>query len=175
MLSWKSESLNSKAGNMKTIVFILSVLLAAGCNQNIEVADSGERLEDSLKPKREPEVPPFVKAYFMHTWVEALYSTPQNKDPNPDWESPLADPEAGRVLCTDCHVSGEVDFTKIPKMRVPAVEEYEKNQEFMADLMKKWVARLNSTGYKAKAKLKKPVTCVTCHATNAAPDAQPER
>ncbi len=76
-------------------------LLVAGCSQNIEVVNSGERLEDSPKPKADPnatplarpgaaaenkpEIPPFVKAYFMHMWVEALYGTPQNKHPNPKW------------------------------------------------------------------------------------------
>jgi hypothetical protein len=160
---------------------LLSVtLLLAGCSQNIEVVNSGERLEDSPKPvadsnaaplaraggEEEREVPPFVKAFFMHTWVEALYSTPKNKHPNPNWQSPLKDPENGRVWCTDCHVSGQVDFAKIPKMRLPAVDAFEKDKEFMAALMKKWVARLNSDEFNAKAKLKGPVTCLTCHATN---------
>ena len=62
------------------------------CSQNIETVNSGERLEDSPKPavdanaaplthpgatagEEEPKIPPFVKAYFMHMWVEALYST----------------------------------------------------------------------------------------------------
>ena len=36
----------------------------------------------------------------------------------------------------------------------------------MVGLMKKWVARLNSDEFGAKAKLKGPVTCLTCHATN---------
>jgi hypothetical protein len=110
---------------MKICYFALMslVLLASACNQNLEVVNSGERLEDSRKPIADPnarplaragddasgerEIPPFVKAYFMHTWVEALYSKPQ-----------------------------------------------------------KWVARLNSDQFFAKAKLKGPVTCLTCHATN---------
>jgi hypothetical protein len=111
-------------------------------------------------------VPPFVKAYFMHMWVEALYSTPQNKHPNPSWQSPLKDPVDGRVWCTDCHVSGQIDFSKIPKIRNPMVDDFEKDKQFMAGLMKKWVERLNSDEFAAKAKLKGPVTCLTCHATN---------
>src|SRR5262245_48811779 len=161
-------------------VALLTFLLTA-CSQNIEVVNSGERLEDSPKPasdsnaaplarpgasEEEPKVPPFVKAYFMHMWVEALYSTPQNKHPNPKWQSPLKDPIDGRVWCTDCHVSGQVDFSKIPKMRTPMVEDFEKDKEFMVGLMKKWVARLNSDEFGAKAKLKGTVTCLTCHATN---------
>jgi hypothetical protein len=162
-------------------VLILSLLLA-GCSQNIEVVNSGERLEDSPKPaadtkaaplaragasnEEEPKIPPFVKAYFMHMWVEALYSKPQNKNPNPNWQSPLKDPENGRVWCTDCHTSGQVDFSKIPKMRNPMVDDFEKDKAFMAGLMKKWVARLNSDEFGAKAKLKGTVTCLTCHATN---------
>ena len=81
----------------------LTVILLAGCSQNIEVVRSGERLEDSPKPvvdpnaaplaradaSGQPQIPPFVKAYFMHMWVEALYSTPGNKHPNPNWQSPL--------------------------------------------------------------------------------------
>ena len=99
-------------------------------------------------------------------WVEALYSVPQNKHPNPKWQSPLQDPVNGRVWCTDCHVSGQVDFAKIPKMRDPMVDDLEKDKTFMVGLMKKWVARLNSDEFGAKAKLKGPVTCLTCHATN---------
>ena len=168
---------------MKVRLILFLTLLLAGCSQNIEVVSSGERLEDSPKPasdpnatplahananagEAEPQIPPFVKAFFMHTWVEALYSTPQNKHPNPNWQSPLKDPENGRVWCTDCHVSGQIDFAKIPKMRHPMVDDLEKDKTFMVGLMKKWVARLNSDEFKAKAKLKGSVTCLTCHATN---------
>ena len=168
---------------MKLSLILFLTLLLAGCSQNIEVVSSGERLEDSPKPasdpnatplahanagagEAEPQIPPFVKAFFMHTWVEALYSTPTNKHPNPNWQSPLKDPVNGRVWCTDCHVSGQIDFTKIPKMRHPMVDDLEKDKTFMVGLMKKWVARLNSDEFKAKAKLKGSVTCLTCHATN---------
>jgi len=166
---------------MKFRFLLFLTLLLTGCSQNIEVVNSGERLEDSPKPtadpnaaplaragatEDEPKIPPFVKAYFMHMWVEALYSPPQNKHPNPAWQSPLKDPVNGRVWCTDCHVSGQIDFTKIPKMRSPMVADLEKDKTFMVGLMKKWVARLNSDEYGAKPKLKGTVTCVTCHATN---------
>ena len=166
---------------MRIRLFLLLALLMAGCSQNIEVVNSGERLEDSPKPAadpnaaplarageggEEPKIPPFVKAYFMHMWVEALYSTPQNKHPNPSWQSPLKDPVNGRVWCTDCHVSGQIDFERIPKMRVPMVDGFEKDKEFMVGLMKKWVAKLNNPEFGAKAKLKGTVTCLTCHATN---------
>jgi hypothetical protein len=168
------------------LILLALALLLGGCSQNMEIDNSGERLEDSPKPvvdsnaaplarrgpaaaaagSEEPKIPPFVKAYFMHMWVEALYSTPGNKHPNPKWKSPLKDPENGRVWCTDCHVSGQIDFSKIPKMRDPMVDGLEKDKEFMVGLMKKWVARLNSDEFGAKAKLKGPVTCLTCHATN---------
>ena len=166
---------------MKFRFLLIFALLLAGCSQNMEVVNSGERLEDSPKPTADsnaaplarPEasgdvkdIPPFVKAYFMHMWVEALYSSPQNKHPNPSWQSPLKDPENGRVWCTDCHMSKDIDFSKIPKMRNPMVDDLEKDKTFMAGLMKKWVARLNSDEFGAKAKLKGPVTCLTCHATN---------
>jgi hypothetical protein len=162
-------------------VLFMTLLLLAGCSQNVEVVSTGERLSDSPKPLADtnaaplarpgdtadqPKIPPFVKAYFMHMWVEALYSTPQNKHPNPSWQSPLKDPVNDRVWCTDCHMSKDIDFSKIPKMRNPMVDDLEKDKQFMADLMKKWVARLNSNDYGAKAKLKGPVTCLTCHATN---------
>ena len=52
---------------------------------------------------------------------------------------------------------------------MPLTERYENDKMFMADLMKKWVARLNSDDFFAKAKLKAPVTCLTCHETNPAP------
>jgi hypothetical protein len=169
---------------MKRFSFVLMglALLISGCNQNMEVVNSGETLENSPKPVADPnarplaaaadtdeiEVPPFVKAFFMHTWVEALYGPglPPNRNPNPNWESPLIDPVKGRVWCTDCHVNTDIDFSKIPKMRTPQVGELENNKQFMAALMKKWVARLNSDQFGAKAKLKGPVTCLTCHATN---------
>jgi hypothetical protein len=163
------------------ILIGFAAFIFASCSQNMEVVRTGERLEDSPKlvadPNAaplaqpdgaggQPKIPPFVKAYFMHTWVEALYSTPTNKHPNPSWQSPLKDSENGRVWCTDCHTSGQIDFSKIPKMRSPMVDDLEKDKPFMADLMKKWVARLNSDEFGAKAKLKAPVTCLTCHATN---------
>jgi hypothetical protein len=164
-----------------SFLFVLALLLS-GCNQNMEEVSSGETLENSPKPVADPnvkplaaaaanaegDIPPFVKAFFMHTWVEALYGPglPPNKHPNPNWQSPLKDPVNGRVWCTDCHINTNIDFTKIPKMRTPQVGELENNHEFMVALMKKWVERLNSEQYNAKAKLKVPVTCLTCHATN---------
>jgi hypothetical protein len=63
-------------------------------------------------------------------------------------------------------MSQDVDFSKIPKMRNPMVDDFEKDKTFMVGLMKKWVARLNSDEFGAKAKLKGPVTCLTCHASN---------
>ena len=85
------------------ILILVSVLLLSGCDQNVDRVGTGERLEDaqpvapSAQPLARPEgmesdVPPFVKAYFMHMFVEALYSKPQNKNPNPNWASPLTDP-----------------------------------------------------------------------------------
>jgi hypothetical protein len=172
--------------SMRLSFILLLLFVTASCNQNMEVVDSGETLENSPMPApqapaagseagpfqagaMDDKVPPFVKAFFMHTWVEALYSPPQNNNPNPKWTSPLADPVNGRVWCTDCHVSGQVDFQRIPKMRMPMTEQFENDKAFMADLMKKWVARLNSDEFFAKAKLKGPVTCLTCHETNPAP------
>ncbi len=162
------------------LIAALGLVLMSGCNQNSEVVNSGERLEDSPKPvvdpnarplaregeEAEPKIPPFVKAFFMMTWVEALYSTPANKHPNPNWQSPLKDPANGRVWCTDCHKRADMDFSKFEKVRTQMVDALEKDKEFMVDLMKKWVARLNSDEFDAKAKLKGPVTCLTCHATN---------
>lgn len=164
---------------MKFRFLLVIALLLAGCSQNVEFVSNGERLENSPKPvpdsgaaplarpdQAQKDIPPIVKAYFMHMWVEALYSKPQNKNPNPKWQSPLKDPENGRVWCTDCHMSKDIDFSKIPKMRNPMVDDLEKDKGFMVDLMKKWVARLNSGEFGAKEKLKGPVTCLTCHATN---------
>ena len=105
----------------------------------------------------------------MHTWVEALYSDPANQNPNPNWSSPLIDAVDGRVWCTDCHISGQINFANIPKQRIPMVDVLESDHEFMADLMRKWVARLNSDDYFAKAKLTGTVTCLTCHETHPDP------
>lgn len=165
------------------LLLLISLVLLNGCDQNMQAVSSNERLEDSPRPVVDPkarplampgasgsdqqmEVPPFVKIYFMMQWVEALYSVPQNKHPNPNWESPLADPVNGRVWCTDCHMDSDVDFSKLQKIRLPLVDQYENDKQFMVDLMKKWVARLNSSDFAAKAKLKEPVGCLTCHATN---------
>ena len=78
------------------VLIALAALAVASCSQNMEVVNSGERLEDSPRPVADPnaaplarqgdtggapQIPPFVKAYFMHMWVEALYSTPGNKHP----------------------------------------------------------------------------------------------
>jgi hypothetical protein len=52
----------------------------------------------------------------------------------------------------------------MPKQRLPGVDELEKDHEFMVELMTKWVGRLNSDEFRAKAKLKEKVECVTCHA-----------
>lgn len=152
--------------------------MLGSCNQNMEAFRGNETLSDAPKPAananphplatpgEEVKVPPFVKAFFMHQFVEALYSPPKNFNPNPNWTSPLKDPENARVWCTDCHVSGQINFANIPKQRMPMNDQLEKNKEFMGDLMKKWVARLNSDEYHAKGKLKQPVTCLTCHAKN---------
>lgn len=166
-------------------------LVVPSCSQNVESVSNGERLEDSEAPVpaggnpllfgapeappaaeggEEAEVPPFVKAFFMHTWVEALYSIPANNNPNPNWTSPLLDPVNNRVWCTDCHISGQINFENIPKQRLPLTAVYENDHEFMADLMRKWVARLNSDDFFAKAKLARPVDCLTCHATHPDPE-----
>jgi hypothetical protein len=168
----------------KLIVFSLLFLTLSSCNQNMDVVRNGEGLNDSPKPAPRPadskplaaavrgemKVPPFVKAYFMQQFVAALYSTPKNFNPNPNWSSPLTDPEGNRVRCSDCHKGAQLNFANLPKMEKTAmVEELEKNKTFMADLMRKWVARLNSDDFDAKHKLKKPVDCLTCHETNPAP------
>ncbi len=66
-------------------------------------------------------------------------------------------------------MSGQVNFANIPKQRVPLVTEYEEDLDFMADLMRRWVGRLNSDEFGASAKLTETVTCLTCHETNPAP------
>src|SRR4026207_613564 len=147
-----------------TLLVLLAVLMA-GCDQNVTRVGGGERLEDAPPIKVDPaarplagaapdlaagaipgmegKVPPFIKVFFMHQFVEALYSVPKNQHPNPKWESPLKDPANGRVWCTDCH-GDKFDFAKMPKQRLPLVDTLEKDHEFMVDLMTKWVGRLNS-------------------------------
>src|SRR6188768_573455 len=118
---------------VRSVTISLILLLAlASCNQNMERVSSGETLENSPMPvptrqtprtpppfampgmpgkqaNGQPEIPPIAKAFFMHTWVEALYSLPKNKHPKPGWVSPLKDPENGRVWCTDCHFDPTID------------------------------------------------------------------
>jgi len=173
----------------KTLLISFLLLLLAGCDQNVVRVSGGEKLEDappitvdpSARPLAVPEgagpagdaipgmegkTPPFLKVFFMHQFVEALYSVPKNKHPNPKWESPLKDPANGRVWCTDCHRDKTLDFAKIPKQRFPQTDALEQDHEFMVDLMTKWVARLNSDEFGAKEKLKGPVQCLTCHETD---------
>ena len=170
------------------LLLLLLTLLLTGCDQNVTRVGGNERFEDAppikvdpaakplagaampagaegMPPGMEGKVPPFVKVFFMHQFVEALYSVPKNKQPNPKWESPLKDPENGRVWCTDCH-GDKFDFAKMPKQRLPLVDVLEKDHEFMVELMTKWVGRLNSDEFRAKAKLKGPVQCTTCHETD---------
>ncbi len=168
----------------KPICCIPLIFVITACNQNMEVVRNGERLSDAKPaPKSgdsrplaaavsggEMKVPPFVKAYFMQQFVAALYSTPKNFNPNPNWSSPLKDSDGGRVWCTDCHKGAQLNFANMPKIeKNPMIEQLEKNKTFMADLMRKWVARLNSDDFDAKPKLKRPVDCLTCHETNPAP------
>ena len=171
----------------KTVLLLSLTLLLASCDQNVTRVGGNERLENAPPIKVDPnakplagaaaglsadgipampgKVPPFIKVFFMHQFVEALYSVPKNKHPNPKWESPLKDPANGRVWCTDCH-GDKFDFAKMPKQRFPQVDALESDHEFMVDLMTKWVARLNSDDHDAKAKLKGPVQCITCHETD---------
>jgi hypothetical protein len=160
-------------------------LVAAACNQHADDVSNGTTLENAPKPSAADNPKPFAdapedgggaprgmrdiektfaKAFFMHTFVEALYSIPKNKAPNPNWTSPLADPEKGRVWCTDCHDPNKADVSRVPRERTAKVDELEQDHEFMVELMTKWVGRLNSGEFGAKAKLKQPVTCTTCHA-----------
>lgn len=164
----------------RAYVPLLVLVLLCSCSQNIETVSNGGSLENAPAPVAaderplavpegaaaagEVEVPPFVKAYFMHQFVEALYGVPGNRNPNPNWSSPLKDPVNNRVWCTDCHTDPSIDFSRIPKQKLPMNEELENNHEFMVELMTKWVGRLNSGDFGAKAKLKQPVTCTTCHA-----------
>jgi hypothetical protein len=166
----------------KIVVTLLMIaVLLSGCDQNTQRVDSGERLEDAAPitpssappPLTEediaarmtgaPERMPIYKVFFMHRFIEALYSVPKNSQPNPAWQSPLKDPENGRVWCTDCH-RPDFDFANMPSQRHPETAELEQNHEFMVELMTKWVGRLNSEEFRAKAKLKEEVKCTTCHA-----------
>jgi len=173
---------------MKKILLLSVLLLLAGCDQNVVRVSTGEKLEDAPPinvdpaarplatpaapeltgdaiPGMEGKIPPFMKVFFMHQFVEALYSVPKNKHPNPKWESPLKDPDNGRVWCTDCH-GDQFNFANMPKQRLPQTDALEKDHEFMVELMTKWVARLNSDEFGAKKKLKGTVQCLTCHETD---------
>ena len=111
-------------------LLILLAFMLGSCNQNMDVVRNGEAFSESPKPAAKAgdrplaaavsggdvQVPPFVKAYFMQHFVAALYSKPQNFNPNPKWSSPLTDPENGRVWCTDCHKGTQLNFANMPKM-----------------------------------------------------------
>src|SRR5947209_15760784 len=141
---------------MRRFALLMMLALVAGsCNQNMDVVRNGETYKESPKPAPKAgndrplaaavsggdvQVPPFVKAYFMQHFVAALYSTPQNFNPNPKWASPLKDAENGRVWCTDCHKDAQINFANMPKIeKNPMIERVEKNKAFMADLIREWV------------------------------------
>jgi hypothetical protein len=164
------------------VLYLSLAIFLVGCDQNVRRVGGNERLEDAppikvdpnarplavgggteeAMPGREGKIPPFHKVFFMHQFVEALYSVPKNKNPNPKWQSPLKDSENGRVWCTDCH-GDSFNFAAMPKQRTPMTETLENDHQFMVELMTKWVGRLNSDEFRAKAKLKGPVQCTTCH------------
>jgi len=176
---------------MRTFVLFCSLILLVGCSQNVESVGSGETLENSPKPIANnnsrlsssapggaPGGAPFAgggnggppdpqmmlnKAYFMQHFVAALTSKPSNNNPNPQWNSPLKDPSAGKVSCGDCHTKADMSGLP-PQEDSPAIEKLHANKEFMVDLMQKWVTKLNNPEFGAKAKLKQEVTCTTCHA-----------
>ena len=164
------------------ILSAVSAALLWGCNQNaidvrdgLTLADAPKPVADNAKPlagapgagRGMPDIEKtMAKAYFMHKFVDALYSVPKNPDPNPKWSSPLKDPDKGRVVCADCHDSRKMDMSRIPAERTAKAEELEKDHEFMVELMTKWVGRLNSGDFDAKGKLKQTVACTTCHATD---------
>jgi hypothetical protein len=171
----------------RTILLIVCLAALGGCNQNATDIRKGETLGESPTPVANNSKPlaeaegdsgggaprgmrdiekTMAKAFFMHRFVEALYSVPKNPNPNPKWTSPLKDPEKGRVWCTDCHDPKKADMSRLVAERTPKVDELEKDHEFMVELMTKWVGRLNSGEFGAQAKLKQKVTCTTCHATD---------
>jgi hypothetical protein len=169
----------------RALLVALCLAFLGGCNQNASDVPEGSTLAESPKPVAENPRPlaganagegaprgmrdvekTIATAFFMHRFVEALYSVPKNPEPNPKWSSPLKDPDKGRVWCTDCHDPKKADMSRFPAERTPRVDALEKDHEFMVELMTKWVGRLNNGEFGAKGKLKQTVTCTTCHATD---------
>ena len=160
-------------------LFVLALPLS-GCSQNIEVVNSGETLEDSPKPAADPNVKPLaaaaanaegedpaVREGVLHAYVGRgpLQSAAEQAS-----ESELAvaserSREWTRVVHRLPRHTG-YRFFEDSEDADPHGRRSGERQDFMVGLMKKWVARLNSDEFGAKAKLKGTVTCLTCHATN---------
>ena len=117
---------------MRPLALVIPLaLILSSCNQNMETVRNGEALSASPKTGCQhqcasarhshggdamPDVPPFVKAYFMHQFVEALYSTPQNFNPNPKWAThAVRSRKRTGVDCTDCHVNTQNRFREDPQ------------------------------------------------------------
>jgi hypothetical protein len=98
----------------------------------------------------------------MHMPAEALRTRPKQQS-EPKLGPTAKGPVNGRVVHGRHTILRWI--SEIPNRR-QWNEELENNHEFMVDLMTKWVGRLNSDEFGAKAKLKQPVTCTTCHASD---------
>jgi len=105
-----------------------------------------------------------AKIHFMKKFVKALTEVPGNTHPAADWEPILKD-GAEPISCKHCHKDPTLDMEKMAQAdpgNTPLVQQLRRSP-FMVDLMEKWVERLN--GWYGD-RLKKPVTCTTCHAVD---------
>ena len=114
--------------------------------------------------RRDPRIS-MAKVHFMKKFVKALTDVPGNTHPAADWEAILKD-GAQPISCKDCHKDPSLDIEAMAQSdpgNTRFVQQLRRSPRFMIPLMEKWVERLN--GWYGD-RLKKPVTCTTCHAVD---------
>jgi hypothetical protein len=98
---------------------------------------------------------------LMVRFVKALKERPTNRNPAANWKPLLKDPSTPSMLCSVCHGNpGKRMEQTVARSDTPPLKEYAQNKAFMANLMERWVERLNR---EAKPYLVKAVVCLDCH------------
>ena len=101
---------------------------------------------------------------LMIRFVKALKERPTNQNPAANWKPLLKDPTTPAMLCSLCHVdTGKAMEQNLARFDRPPPKEFSQNKAFMANLMERWVHRLNR---EAKTYLVKAVVCLDCHDTD---------
>jgi len=107
-----------------------------------------------------------AKSHFMKKFVKALTEPPENKWANGKYK-PLLKDASNPLACANCHDPEKYNVEGMKAMDPGhhKVQRFRENPNFMVQLMRKWVARLNQLH---ADKLTKRVECADCHAIDPA-------